>query len=484
MNKQRTFKLLVLALLLIVLCCTLSGCIKDPTQNNPITPQSSWKTYTNQPTAGPSTPEIYTPPTTLPGTQSWDDPTGTGTVSGSATPTVGPATPVIQTTDTPAPTFTPAPGSTVLKLGSQGEAVKNVQAALKRLGYFEGKTDGDFGEYTENAVKRFQAQNGLTADGIVGQATLNKLSSNSAATYRPTSTPTPKATATRKPTATPKTENIYLDNGASGNNVTQMQNRLIALGYLEGSASGKFCDITEAAVIAFQKRSSLYSDGIAGPSTLDALYSSNARKANTAVGIIGVSLKNGDNNDAVRLLQSKLKSYGFYKGAVDGDFGDGTEDAVKAFQRANGLTADGKAGASTLRKLFADAVDTCSSSTTVTKKPTTKPTTKPTATKKPSKTATKKPAATPTPNAYVRVTARPDGEYFTLEKGMMGEPVKKLQRALRDAGYFDGKVDGYYGEDTVNAVKEFQSDKGLKRDGKAGPATLRYLYEGDYPDLA
>lgn len=473
MNKQRTFKLLTLALLLIALCCTLSGCIKDPDKQHGITPQSSWKTYTNVPSPNISTPDIVTPtPSPDPGTQSWVEPTGVGV----ATPVIGVATPITQDSPTPSPSPTPATGSTVLKLGSQGEAVANVQAALKRLGYFEGKTDGDFGEYTENAVKRFQAQNGLTADGIVGQATLNKLSSSSAATYRPTGTPTPKFTPkpTQRVTATPKTDNTYLSNGNRGSKVTQMQTRLIELGYLEGSASGKFCDITELAVMAFQSRSSLYDDGIAGPSTLDKLYSTAARKASTAVGVIGVSLKVGDDNDAVRLLQAKLKSYGFYKGSVDGDFGEGTEDAVKAFQRANGLTADGKAGANTLNKLFAGTVST--STSVVTKKPTATPTRKPAAT-------TKRPA-TPTPNAYVRVTERPDGEYFTLEQGMMGEPVKKLQRALKNAGYYDGVIDGYYGEDTVKAVKRYQASKGLKQDGKAGPATLRYLYEGNYPDLA
>ena len=480
MNKQRTFKLLTLILMLGLLCVTLSGCIKDPTQNNGIQPETSWKTYTNQPTQGPQSTEnlvITPPPSNDPGTQSWDDPV----TNPSNNPPIGAVTPVMQDTPTPSPSPTPTT-SGVLKLGSQGDAVANVQSAIKRLGYFEGKTDGDFGEYTENAVKKFQAQNGLTADGIVGQATLNKLSSSSAATCPPDTTPTPTQKPTNRPTNTPNNSNTYLSNGSSGNKVTQMQNRLIDLGYLEGSASGKFCDVTELAVVSFQARSSLYSDGIAGPSTLDKLYSSAARKANTAVGVIGVSLKNGDDGDAVRLLQSKLKAYGLYKGTVDGDFGDGTEDAVKAFQRANKLSADGKAGAETLRKLFAGDVTTASEAT-VTKKPTTtkKPTEKP-ATKKPVST-TKKPA-TPTPNAYVRVTARPDGEYFTLEKGMMGSPIKELQRALKNAGYFKGDVDGYYGEDTIEAVKKFQKDKGLKQDGKAGPATLRYLYEGDFPDGA
>lgn len=472
MNKKRLGKLFALVLLLITLCCLLSGCIKDPNTNNGGgTP--TWKTYTTQPSVNPETPKVVTP-TPDPGQQSWAGQLGVGT----ATPTIGIATPYVPPTATPSPTPTVTPTSSILRLGSQGEAVANVQAALKRLGYFEGKADGDFGEYTENAVKNFQQQNGLTPDGIVGPSTLAKLSSSSAKTARPTSTPTPK------PTNTPSYANTYLENGSKGTKVTQMQTRLIFLGYLEGSASSRFCDITEMAVISFQTRNGLDSDGVAGPGTLEKLYSSSARKASGAVGIIGVSLKKGDeNSDAVRLLQSKLKSYGFYSGNVDGDFGQGTEDAVKAFQRANGLTADGKAGSTTLNKLFAGSVNTSSGSTSsnnnnnkTTPKPTNKPTNKP--------TATPKKAATPTPNAYVRVTERPDGEYFTLEKGMMGEPVKKLQRALRSAGYYSGTVDGYYGEGTVEAVKRYQEAKGLKKDGKAGPATLRYLYEGDYPDGA
>ena len=471
MNKKRLGKLMMLVLLLTALSCLLSGCIKDPDSNIGGTP--TWKTYTTVPSLKPETPVVVTP-TPDPGQQSWGEQPAL-----TATPTIGVATPYVPATATPSPTPTVTPTSSLLRLGSQGEAVANVQAALKRLGYLEGKTDGDFGEYTENAVKSFQEQNGLTPDGIVGPSTLAKLSSSGAKTARPTATPTPK------PTNTPKYDNTYLENGNRGTKVTQMQTRLISLGYLEGNASGSFCDITEMAVISFQTRNSLDSDGVAGPGTLQKLYSSSARKASGAVGVIGVSLKNGDkNSDAVRLMQNKLKSYGFYKGNVDGDFGDGTEEAVKAFQRANGLQADGKAGAATLNKLFAGSVNTSGGNTGNNPIKTATPRKTPTPTPRKNVTATPKKAATPTPNAYVRVTERPDGEYFTLEKGMMGEPIKKLQRALRSAGYYSGTIDGYYGDGTVDAVKEYQEDKGLKRDGKAGPATLRYLYEGDFPEGA
>lgn len=161
-----------------------------------------------------------------------------------------------------------------------------------------------------------------------------------------------------------------------------------------------------------------------------------------------------------------------------GSFGAATETAVKNFQSANGLTADGKAGHSTLLKLFTGSVNP--STKTAAPRPTATPraTAKPTATLK----VTAKPTATP--NMYVRVTAAPNGTYFTLEKGMMGEPVKKLQQALKSAGYYSGTCDGYYGDATVKAVKNYQRAKGLVQDGKAGPATQRYLYEGDFPDQA
>ena len=472
MKKLRIWKLLLLGLLLCALCMALSGCIVDPDKN--AIPTSTFKKFTPIPDAPTDTPEVvtHTPDPNL-NQQSWTtntpDPNATAYV-GSVTPVPGTLLGGVTATPSTAPGTT-ASTNAVLKRGSQGDAVKNVQEALRRLGYFEGKADGDFGEYTENAVKRFQAQNGLKADGVVGSATLAKLSSSSAKTAPP------KGTATPKPTNKPHT-NVYLSQGSSGANVSQMQNRLIQLGYLYGSASGKVCAITESAITAFQRRNGLDADGVAGPGTLEKMYANSPKKASAAVGIIGVTLKKGDEGAAVRLLQNELRSFGFLKSAADGSFGAATETAVKNFQSANGLTADGKAGHSTLLKLFTGSVNP--STKTAAPKPTATPraTAKPTATPK----VTAKPTATP--NMYVRVTAAPNGTYFTLEKGMMGEPVKKLQQALKSAGYYSGTCDGYYGDATVKAVKNYQRAKGLVQDGKAGPATQRYLYEGDFPDQA
>ncbi len=58
-----------------------------------------------------------------------------------------------------------------VKVGSRGTVVKTIQTKLKRWGYYSGSVDGIFGAKTKTAVQSFQRKNGLTADGIVGNAT-------------------------------------------------------------------------------------------------------------------------------------------------------------------------------------------------------------------------------------------------------------------------------------------------------------------------
>lgn len=61
------------------------------------------------------------------------------------------------------------------KIGSQGEEVRQIQQKLKNLGYFNDKIDGIYGKQTKNAVIQFQIDHNLTADGIAGTKTLEKL---------------------------------------------------------------------------------------------------------------------------------------------------------------------------------------------------------------------------------------------------------------------------------------------------------------------
>lgn len=68
------------------------------------------------------------------------------------------------------------------------------------------------------------------------------------------------------------------------------------------------------------------------------------------------------------------------------------------------------------------------------------------------------------------------GSYATIRPGDKGAGVKKLQQALQDKGLYTGKIDGVYGSGTTAAVKAFQQQKGLTRDGIAGKNTLGALY--------
>lgn len=66
-------------------------------------------------------------------------------------------------------------GDRALSSGSKGSEVKELQQKLTQLGYQLGKVDGIYGEKTEAAVKRFQKNRGLKADGVAGKETIKEL---------------------------------------------------------------------------------------------------------------------------------------------------------------------------------------------------------------------------------------------------------------------------------------------------------------------
>ena len=254
------------------------------------------------------------------------------------------------------PTAEPA-----LKRGSSGERVTALQQKLKNLGYYTGTVDGDYGDGTVKAVKAFQSRNGLTADGVAGEATLKLIHSGNA---KKAATPSPKPTATPKPTSS------ALRVGSTGAKVKSMQQRLKALGYYTGSVDGTFGEGTRKALVAFQKANGLTADGVAGTATLNKLHSSSAKSA-VSVSSNATSrpamrtyvastlssyryLQQGSRGSDVKKLQQRLKDLGYFSGSVSGDFGADTEVALRAFQERNGLWVDGVAGEDTQRMLYSN----------------------------------------------------------------------------------------------------------------------------------
>jgi peptidoglycan hydrolase-like protein with peptidoglycan-binding domain len=130
------------------------------------------------------------------------------------------------------------------------------------------------------------------------------------------------------------------------------------------------------------------------------------------------NLQKGSNDPTVRDLQEALKALGYDPGPVDGVFGAMTEAAVKAFQQAKGITADGVVGKIT----------------------------------------------------WINIDEADQSEPV-LKIGSTGLPVRRAQKRMSLVGYDVGGVDGRYGARTEVAVKKLQQERGLAVDGVVGPET-------------
>ena len=246
-----------------------------------------------------------------------------------------------------------------MKKGSSGTDVKYLQKNLIGLGYLEGSADGKYGSKTEKAVAAFQADFGLVADGNAGDAT-------QAAVY---------------------------------NAIVRAQVELKNAGYAPGTADGKFGGNTQKALEQYQKDRGLDITGVLDKATWDAMNA-------VSTGIRGGAAARSA--DQVKQLQQGLIGLGYLEGKADGIYGTKTREAVRRFQKAYGLTADGSAGGKTMTALK---------------------------------------------NAVVA-----------------------LQSDLSRKGHYTGKIDSSFGKGTQTAIKAYQKAIGVEQTGVAGPSTMKKLY--------
>ena len=422
---KRNIKKMALAAMLAGMLGGLTGCFiqPDPTLD-PLQISDGTVPFgtvqalpTNTPTPVPQNTPTPTPDTWQSSDQStWED------WSGGSLPTTTPKTaatvaPGAQSWQTSTQDYNA--GYPVLRVGSTGSDVSDLQARLTELGYYTGTIDGKYSTGTQSAVTEFQSRNGLTADGIAGRATQDKLYS---------------ASAQPKTVSASAVDSGYtlLKEGASGLEVRKLQGRLAELGYYAGGVDGIYGSTTTSAVKAFQRANGLSGDGQAGSQTQTKLYSASAKYAASPVATANPdqtrTLTVGMTGNDVYALQERLIELNYLSGVADGVFGAETQNALTAFQSRNGLTADGTAGASTLKKLNGSC----------------------------------KPAA---------ATAEPSGN-GTMREGDTGEDVYTLQARLFELGYYNGRIDGRYSSETTAAVKAFQKANGLSADGNAGQGTL------------
>lgn len=347
----------------------------------------------------------------------------------------------------PAPT--PQPGAekyTELKNGSEGEAVTALQSALAELGYMEEEdVDGKFGSKTEDALKVFQKRNGFTQDGIASQDLQLKLYED-----------TPKDTRGYRQyvRTVPPVAGAVIREKSKGEPVTKLQTRLKELGYYEGEITGVCDENTVAAIKLFEGKHGLVADGEMNAADQQVLYGATAMAASVIVTPSPTptpkpptkTLRPGDKDEEVKLLQQRLKDLGYYTGNITGVYNTATTEAVKAFQKKSSLEQDGILGPITRTVLYGvNAIYAV-----------------PTAI----------PVSTPTPTT----TPITPENVIVIRAGSMGEVVRRLQARLQELGYYTSRLDGVYLTDDIEAVRAFQSANGLKVDGKAGYETQTALY--------
>ena len=145
-----------------------------------------------------------------------------------------------------------------------------------------------------------------------------------------------------------------LRRGMQGPNVRLVQERLNELGANpQLSTDSSFGQLTEAAVITFQRANGLTPDGIVGSITWNVLFSNQPAPPPVWPPYPGIVLRRGMQGPSIRQVQERLNDLGAIpRLSTDGVFGPSTESAVMAFQRANGLAVDGIVGSITWNTLF------------------------------------------------------------------------------------------------------------------------------------
>ena len=269
-----------------------------------------------------------------------------------------------QTPESPASMMASPSGRSSLRPGSQGEAVKTLQALLKLLGYYSGDVSGLYQEDTAAAVSAFQRDAGLTADGVVGPDTWNRL--------LPT-VPIAQPQASRTPTAAapvPQVNNFPATPAPQGQNTEAAEPAATDSTSTNTAATSQPAPVEsstpeaspspdgDAETPAAEQSSSDASAAAATSETEEtetaAPTSSTTTRASTVTETAAAPtpvalpvLRAGMYGPAVVQLQERLQALGFYTGALDGVFGPETQNAVQEAQRRYQLTADGVVGPAT-----------------------------------------------------------------------------------------------------------------------------------------
>ncbi len=331
-----------------------------------------------------------------------------------------------------------------LKYESKGALVKTLQQRLIELGYYDGNVSGNFLGHTRNAVKAFQTQNGIKVDGVVGESTWNAIFNDidvRAVDDAPKPTPAP----------TPIPYAITVD----------VQNQVTTVYGLD--ENGEYTKVVRQMLCSTGTR--------ANPSDVGdwVLSGRNARgayfpkwgghahywtKINDSIAFHSVLYSAP--SDTMTLKVSSYKNLG--KRASHGCIRLTLADSKWIYQNIGAgtvvtITEDLPADPELRDALKLPPLDYSCMMPIVTPQPTASP-------------------------VYVS-GAQPPQPFKTLKKNSESADVYWLQCKLKELGYYQGYVSGKYLGGTVNAVKAFQKDHGIKVTGTANVATLEAIYAAE-----
>lgn len=225
-----------------------------------------------------------------------------------------------------------------LTVGSQGERVSELQAALKLLGFYPGTVNGIYNETTASAVSQFKQAAGLSPDGVVDGITWQRLFPSE---LMVTST---SSSSGSKP------------NSITGSPVSTLSNNAIRV---QPSSEPRPANPKQTTIprnqTTVRTQPTVRPQPKVRPQTT--VRTQPTPRTGQTPGIQYTSeglpiLRLGMRGSEVAQLQTQLQKLGFLKGGVDGDFGATTDAAVKTAQARYGLEADGVVGGSTWQALL------------------------------------------------------------------------------------------------------------------------------------
>lgn len=177
------------------------------------------------------------------------------------------------------------------------------------------------------------------------------------------------------------------------------------------------------------------------------------------------TLKKGSTGEAVKKLQERLQELGYYAGIIDGDFGDGTEEAFKLFQQAAGLYVDGLAG-SDVEYLYSNDAPVFGSQDekllVVDEKDD----------EELAQTGVNENDETNEVSETEEIS-----NFYTI--GDAGEEVVRIQERLAELNYYSGEADGAFGNMTAQSITAFQAANGITQSGEANEYTLNVLFSDE-----